>query len=60
MQNTEKLFEQKVVSDQEVALARTEWEKAKANVELAKAELAFTEIRAPFDAILECFGIRTR
>ncbi len=53
LQNTEKLFEQKVVSDQEVALARTEWEKAKANVELATAELAFTEIRAPFDAILD-------
>ncbi|QDV08698.1 Efflux pump periplasmic linker BepF [Planctomycetes bacterium Poly30] len=53
LKNTEKLFEQKVVSDQELALVRTELEKAKAQVELATAELSFTEIRAPFDGIID-------
>lgn len=53
LRNTEQLFEQHVVSDQEVALARAELEKAKAKVELAAAELSFTEIRAPFDGIVD-------
>jgi len=53
LRNTEQLFEQHVVSDQEVALARADMEKAKAKVELAAAELSFTEIRAPFDGIVD-------
>ena len=53
LRNSKKLFEKNVVSDQELALARAEKEKAKAKVELAKAELSFTEIRAPFDGIVD-------
>ncbi len=53
LRNTEQLFRDHVVSDQEVALANAELERAKAQVELATAELAFTEIRAPFDGIVD-------
>ncbi len=53
LRNSKKLFEKDIVSDQELALARAEREKAKAKVELAKAELSFTEIRAPFDGIVD-------
>jgi membrane fusion protein, multidrug efflux system len=52
-ENTRKLFEQRVVSDREVALAKAKLAKASANVELAQAELNFTDIRAPFDGIID-------
>jgi membrane fusion protein (multidrug efflux system) len=42
-----------VVSNQELALAKAERERASAKVELASAELKFTEIRAPFDGIID-------
>ncbi len=53
LRNAEALFEKEVVSDQEVALVRAEVERAKAKVELATAELSFTEIKAPFDGIMD-------
>lgn len=53
LRNSKKLFEQDVVSDQELALARAERETARARVELASAELSFMEIRAPFDGIVD-------
>ena len=53
LRNSQKLFEEDIVSDQELALAKAERAKAKAKVELAKAELSFTEIRAPFDGIID-------
>jgi membrane fusion protein, multidrug efflux system len=53
LRNTKKLYERNVVSDQELALAQAERARAKAKVELAAAELAFTEIRAPFDGIID-------
>ncbi|PRP96115.1 efflux RND transporter periplasmic adaptor subunit [Enhygromyxa salina] len=53
LRNTKKLYERDVVSDQELALAQAARAGAKAKVELAAAELAFTEIRAPFDGIID-------
>ncbi|NJK31694.1 MAG: efflux RND transporter periplasmic adaptor subunit [Deltaproteobacteria bacterium] len=53
VRNTKKLFERNVVSDQELALAEAERAGAKAKVELAKAELSFTEIRAPFAGLVD-------
>ncbi|MCA9112856.1 MAG: HlyD family efflux transporter periplasmic adaptor subunit, partial [Planctomycetaceae bacterium] len=50
--NTQKLYKDKVVSDQEVALAKAKLAKAKAKVDLARAELNFTDIKAPFDGIV--------
>lgn len=53
LNNTRKLFEQKIVSTQEVALFEAKLAKAKAKVKLAEAEWAFTEIKAPFDGIMD-------
>jgi membrane fusion protein (multidrug efflux system) len=51
--NTALLAKGNVVSDQELAIATAERERARAKVELASAELGFTEIRAPFDGIVD-------
>ena len=51
--NTQKLFEQRVVSPQEVALAQAKLDKANAQVTLAEAELNFTDVKAPFDGIID-------
>ncbi|WP_145432917.1 efflux RND transporter periplasmic adaptor subunit [Lacipirellula limnantheis] len=51
--NTKKLYEQKVVSPQEVALAQAKLDKANAQVKLAQAELNFTDVKAPFDGIID-------
>jgi membrane fusion protein (multidrug efflux system) len=52
--NTRKLFEQKaVVSQNEVLLFEAKLAKAKAKADLAKAELNFTNVIAPFDGIVD-------
>ncbi len=53
LQNVERLYEQKVTSIQDVALHRAKLAKARAKAELAKVELNFTEVRAPFDGLLD-------
>ncbi|MEZ5944741.1 MAG: efflux RND transporter periplasmic adaptor subunit [Planctomycetaceae bacterium] len=51
--NTQKLVDDNVVSKQELALAQAELSKTKAKVELAQAELSFTDVKAPFDGIVD-------
>jgi membrane fusion protein (multidrug efflux system) len=51
--NSKRLFEQNVVSQQEVALAQARLAKAQAGVKLARAELTFTDVKAPFDGIID-------
>ena len=53
LQNTEKLFEQKIVAQPEVSLAKAKVAKAQAKVKLAQAELDFADIKAPFDGIVD-------
>ena len=53
LKNSRRLYEQKIVSDQEVLLAEAELAKAQAKVNLAEAELNFTVIKAPFDGIMD-------
>lgn len=53
LQNAEKLLQQKIVAPPEVALAKAKFAKAQAKVNLAKAEMAFTDIKAPFDGIVD-------
>lgn len=53
LQNTEKLFEQKIVAQPEVALAKAKLAKMQAKVKLAEAELNFAEVKAPFDGIVD-------
>lgn len=51
--NTKKLFEDKVVSIQEVALQQAKLDRANAKAKLAAAELNFATVRAPFDGIVD-------
>lgn len=52
LNNSKKLYAARQVSDQDVALAQAKLAKAQANVDLARAELNFTDVRAPFDGIV--------
>lgn len=56
--NTKQLYEKNVVSANELALAKAKLEKAKAELKLAQTHLLFTEIRAPFDGIMDHFQVR--
>ncbi len=53
LENTQRLFQNHVVSDREVALAQAKLAKAQAQVALAQAELNFTDVKAPFDGIID-------
>jgi membrane fusion protein (multidrug efflux system) len=50
---TKQLVEQKVVSQNEAALVEAEMAEAQATANLAAAELNFTDVRAPFDGIVD-------
>jgi len=50
--NTQKLFQQKVVAQPEVALAQAKLAKANAKANLSRAELEFANIKAPFEGII--------
>jgi membrane fusion protein (multidrug efflux system) len=51
--NTKMLSASRVVSQNEVLLLQAKLAKAQAKADLAQAELNFTEIRAPFDGIVD-------
>ncbi|MFO1066366.1 MAG: efflux RND transporter periplasmic adaptor subunit [Pirellulales bacterium] len=53
LRNTRTLFDKKIVSQQEVALAEAKLAKAEAKVKLASAELNFTRVSAPFAGIID-------
>ncbi|RIJ34259.1 efflux RND transporter periplasmic adaptor subunit [Pontibacter oryzae] len=56
--NTKKLADSNVVSPNELAMAKANLDKAKAELALAQVHLQFTEIRAPFDGIIDRFHVR--
>ncbi len=56
--NTKALADSNVVSPNELALAKAKLDKAKAEVSLAQVHLGFTEVRAPFDGIMDRFEVR--
>lgn len=53
VQNTTPLAEKNIVSKNELAMAKAKLAKAKAELQLSKVHLAFTEIRAPFDGLID-------
>ena len=57
-ENTKNLADSDIVSSTELAMARAKYEKAQAEMSLAKVHLDFTEIRAPFDGIVDRFHVR--
>lgn len=56
--NTKRLADSKVVAPNELAMAKAKVDKAKAELALTKVHLQFTEIRAPFDGIIDRFHVR--
>ncbi|MEQ9231401.1 MAG: efflux RND transporter periplasmic adaptor subunit [Cyclobacteriaceae bacterium] len=56
--NTKALADSNIVAANELALAKAKYEKAKAELALAQVHLGFTEIRAPFDGIMDRFRVR--
>lgn len=56
--NTKQLADSNVVSKNELKLAKAKFDKAKAELGLAQVHLGFTEIRAPFDGIMDRFQVR--
>lgn len=56
--NTKSLADSNVVSKNELALSKAKLDRAKAELGLAQTHLGFTEIRAPFDGIMDHFQVR--
>lgn len=57
-QNTKALADSNVVSKNELALAKAKFDKATAELSLAQVHLGFTDVRAPFDGIMDRFSAR--
>ncbi len=51
--NTKKLYEDNVVSQNELALSQAKLAKAVAQMQLAQAELNFTDVKSPFGGIID-------
>jgi membrane fusion protein (multidrug efflux system) len=58
LQNTKSLADSNIVSNNELAMAKAKYDKAKAELSLAQLHLRFTEIRAPFSGIIDRFEVR--
>jgi membrane fusion protein, multidrug efflux system len=54
-QNTKQLADSNVVSPNELRMAKAKFDKANAELALAQTHLNFTQIRAPFDGIMDRF-----
>lgn len=56
--NAKQLFDNNVVASNELAMAKAKYDKAKAELAAMNTHLQFTEIRAPFDGIIDRFHVR--
>lgn len=56
--NTKALADSNVVSKNELALSKAKFDKAKAERALAETHLQFTQVKAPFDGIMDHFQVR--
>lgn len=56
--NTKRLADSEVVAPNELYMAKAKYDKALAELQLAQVHLQFTEIRAPFDGIIDRFHVR--
>ena len=56
--NTKRLADKNVVAQNELGMAKAKFDKAKAELSLTKVHLGFTQIRAPFDGIIDRFHVR--
>ncbi len=58
VQNNKALVDKNIISKTELAMANAKLDKAKAELALCNVHLQFTEIRAPFDGIVDRFQVR--
>ncbi|MCT4698240.1 MULTISPECIES: efflux RND transporter periplasmic adaptor subunit [Flavobacteriaceae] len=58
LKNTKLLADGNVVSQNELAMASANYDKSKAEVSLAQTHLGFTQIKAPFDGIMDHLEVR--
>lgn len=56
LENNQALVDKDIISPTEAAMSAAKLNKVKAELELAKTHLGFTEIRAPFDGLIGRFG----
>ena len=56
LQNNQALVDKDIISSTEAAMSAAKLAKVKAELELAKTHLGFTEIRAPFDGLIGRFN----
>ncbi|WP_417444317.1 efflux RND transporter periplasmic adaptor subunit [Joostella sp.] len=56
--NTKKLADNDIVAPNELAMAKAKFDKAKAEMALSNVHLQFTEVRAPYDGIIDRFHVR--
>ena len=56
--NTKLLADSNIVSKNELALSKAKFDKAKAELSVSQVHLGFTQIRAPFDGIMDHFYVR--
>ena len=56
LQNNQALVDKDIISPTEASMSAAKLAKVKAELELAKTHLGFTEIRAPFDGLIGRFG----
>jgi membrane fusion protein (multidrug efflux system) len=57
-QNTKSLADSNVVSKNELAMTKAKFDEAKAKLSLAQVHLDFTDIKAPFDGMMDHFYVR--
>lgn len=56
--NAKLLADSNIISKNQLALVKAKYDKAKAELSLSQVHLGFTEIRAPFDGIMDRFQVR--
>ncbi|MDZ4714898.1 MAG: efflux RND transporter periplasmic adaptor subunit [Cytophagales bacterium] len=56
--NTKSLADSNIVAPNELAMMKAKYDKAKAELALAEVRLGFTQIKAPFDGIMDRFHVR--
>jgi membrane fusion protein (multidrug efflux system) len=56
LENNQALVDKDIISSTEASMSAAKLNKVKAELELAKTHLGFTEIRAPFDGLIGRFG----
>ncbi len=59
LQNVKKLAEKNIVSETELAIAQSKLDEATAELASAELELGFTEIKAPFEGIIDRIKFKT-